>query len=63
MKNLEQEKNCYTCNNRNCNIIYMSVRHNVTEHHETYDLNIEFDCINHNKWRPLLSIKSIRRSK
>lgn len=53
MKNLE-EKNCYTCDNKKCNITYSCIRQDVTEHHEVFDIDIEFDCVNHNKWKPLL---------
>ena len=47
-------KNCLTCKNENCYIVYgipQDKKKNVSQHHENYDYNQVFDCINHNKYK------------
>ena len=51
-ENVPENKSCYNCGNPNCHIPLNSVRINVEEHHETYDWDMEFDCMNHDKWMP-----------
>lgn len=56
---MTEEKTCYNCGNPNCHIPLYSVRINVEEHHETYDWDMEFDCMNHDKWEEL-KVEEIR---
>lgn len=56
---MTEEKTCYNCGNPNCHIPLNSVRINVKEHHETYDWDMEFDCMDHDKWEEL-KVEEIR---
>ena len=47
-------KTCLKCKNDKCFIVYgvpQDKKKNCKEHHENYDLDIIFDCKNHNKFK------------
>lgn len=48
----KDEKTCYNCGNKNCNIYYSMVKKDYKRHFETYEYK-DFDCVNHNKWEEL----------
>lgn len=56
---MTEEKTCYNCGNPNCHIPLNSVRINVKEHHEFYDWDMKFNCMNHDKWEEL-KVEEIR---
>lgn len=48
VRKMRMTKNCLTCQNKNCFIVYgipQKQKKDCKEHHEC------FDCKNHNKWR------------
>ena len=49
---MTEEKNCYNCGNKNCNLYYSTVKKDYKSHFETYEYK-DFDCVNHNKWEEL----------
>lgn len=49
---MTDEKTCYNCGNKNCNVYYSMVKKDYKRHFETYEYN-DFDCVNHNKWEEL----------
>ena len=34
---IREDKNCYTCDNKKCNITHSCIRQDVTKHHEVFD--------------------------
>lgn len=46
---ITDEKTCYNCGNKNCNIYYSMVKKDYKRHFETYEYR-DFDCVNHDKW-------------
>ena len=55
---MTEEKTCYNCGNKNCNIYYSMVKKDYKRHFETYEYN-DFDCVNHDKWEEL-KVEEIR---
>jgi hypothetical protein len=49
---MTDEKTCYNCGNKNCNVYYSIVKKDCKRHFETYEYK-NFDCVNHNKWKEL----------
>ena len=49
---MTDEKTCYNCGNKNCNVYYSMVKKDYKKHFETYEYK-NFDCVNHNKWEEL----------
>lgn len=49
---MTDEKTCYNCGNKNCNVYYSIVKKDYKKHFETYEYK-DFDCVNHNKWEEL----------
>ena len=49
---MTEEKTCYNCGNKNCNVYYSMVKKDYKRHFETYEYN-DFDCVNHDKWEEL----------
>ena len=49
---MTEEKTCYNCGNKNCNVYYSMVKKNYKRHFETYEYK-DFDCVNHDKWEEL----------
>ena len=49
---MTDEKTCYNCGNKNCNLYYSTAKPDVKRHFETYEYK-DFDCVNHNKWEEL----------
>ena len=49
---MTDEKACYNCGNKNCNVYYSTVKKDYKRHFETYEYK-DFDCVNHNKWEEL----------
>ena len=49
---MTEEKTCYNCGNKNCNVYYSIVKKDYKRHFETYEYN-DFDCVNHDKWEEL----------
>lgn len=55
---MTEEKTCYNCGNKNCNVYYSTVKKDFKHHFETYEYN-DFDCVNHDKWEEL-KVEEIR---
>ena len=55
---MTEEKTCYNCGNKNCNVYYSMVKKDYKRHFETYEYN-GFDCVNHDKWEEL-KVEEIR---
>lgn len=49
---MTDEKTCYNCGNKNCNVYYSIVKKDYKRHFETYEYK-DFDCVNHDKWEEL----------
>ena len=48
------KKSCLTCNNENCYIacgIPQYLKKDCVKHHETWDIDNDFECENHNKYK------------
>ena len=55
---MTEEKTCYNCGNKNCNVYYSIVKKDCKRHYETYEYR-DFDCVNHDKWEEL-KVEEIR---
>jgi hypothetical protein len=53
----KEEKTCYNCGNKNCNVYYSTVKKDCKRHFETYEYN-DFECVNHDKWEEMKSCKN-----
>lgn len=49
---MTEEKTCYNCGNKNCNVYYSIVKKDYKRHFETYEYK-NFDCVDHDKWEEL----------
>lgn len=49
---MTEEKTCYNCGNKNCNVYYSTVKKDYKRHFETYEYN-DFECVNHDKWEEM----------
>lgn len=54
----KNEKTCYNCGNKNCNVFYSKVKKDYKRHFEIYEYN-NFSCVNHDKWEEL-KVEEIR---
>lgn len=55
---MTEEKTCYNCGNKNCNVYYSIVKKNCKRHYEIFEYR-NFDCVNHDKWEEL-KVEEIR---
>lgn len=55
---MTEEKTCYNCGNKNCNVYYSTVKKDYKRHFEVYEYK-DFDCVNHDKWEEL-KVEEIR---
>ena len=55
---MTEEKTCYNCGNKNCNVYYSMPKKDYKSHFETYEYR-NFDCVNHDKWEEL-KVEEIR---
>ena len=55
---MTEEKTCYNCGNKNCNVYYSMVKKDYKRHFEIYEYR-NFDCVNHDKWEKL-KVEEIR---
>jgi hypothetical protein len=54
----KNEKTCYNCGNKNCNVFYSKAKKDYKRHFEIYEYN-NFSCVNHDKWE-VLKVEEIR---
>lgn len=55
---MTEEKNCYNCGNKNCNVYYSMPKKDYKRHFEIYEYR-DFDCVNHDKWEEM-KVEEIR---